>query len=180
MQSMTEQQLGIAKLRVSIIAGLVGAVSLLVGFLSFLATVDRDRVDRTFQLMETGDGHLYAARSEFQTVLRLMAEYPVRLQTEGDRAVFYDGFLKSYRGADGAQQRGAAAWELVLPLGDYFERLLLCTEENACSKNIYCTMIESELLTFASVTRTFRQTAVNQSRTFAKPLDDAEHRVVCG
>lgn len=176
---MPAEPIEIAKLRVAIIGGIVGAVSLLIAFLSYLASVERDRIDRTFQLMSTSEDGVQNARSEFQTILRLMASYPVKLQSEANKNAFYTAFLTGYQGNKDPRSPGVAAWDVVLPLGDYYERVLLCAEENACSKKIYCTMLEAELMTFATVTQDFRETSLNQQSVFAAPLDNARKRVRC-
>ena len=168
-----------AKLRVSIVAGVVGIISLVITFVSYLTNVDRHRIDRTFELMEISGTATGEARSEFQTILRLMSSYPVKLQSKAEAQAFYASFLKSYRGPDRQTSPGVAAWDIVLPLGDHYERVLLCTEEKACSKKIYCTMLEAELQTFAEVTREFRETSLRQQKVFAAALDTARKRVIC-
>ena len=177
---MTETQLEHAKLFVAIAAGIVGAISLIVAFLSYSASVERDRLERTFKLMTTYEKPVSAARSEFQALLRAMAKYPVVLQSESDRTAYYNSVLSNYRGPDTSRANGESAWNMIQPLGDYFERLLLCTGEKACSKEIYCAMVEPELKTFAKVTEEFRNTSIKQQKVFARSLDRANRIVRCG
>ena len=126
------------------------------------------------------DGTLDAARSEYQSLLRIMSAHPTVLNSDEEHTKLFGHFLSSYRGLDKSQDRGAAAWGFVLPLGDYFERLLLCTQNLACSATIYCAMVEPELVSFARVTEEFRKSLPDQEKPFAASLDQARKRVRCG
>lgn len=173
------------KLRVSVATGLAGIVGLIVTYLSYQASVERAKFDRTLDLIALADKpHIEAARSDFQSYLIALGRANLGIDSTVDdderlrrQSLVYLETLKRYRGTgpDGARRD---TWSMIRPLGDYYLRVLACIDANACNEEIYCLTIADELGVFSRVTRGFREVAKMQ-KTFAEGLDKEVGRDRC-
>lgn len=159
------------KLWVSIATVLVATIGLVVTYVSFLASVERERVDRTLSLIALADTpHIEHPRDAFQEFLINFGRTRIRLGSEEDMSTISALLLSAYRRPDGD---GVIqdAWWMIRPLGDYYGRILACIDADACSEEIYCAMVARELVTFAEMTRTFRSNDTRLRVVFAARLD---------
>lgn len=169
--TLTQHTLDTWKLFVAIFVAIIGAISLIVTYVSYQGSVKRSTVDRTLSLISAIDeSHIWESRSKFRGFLVGLANAQRTVSGEADQGVAKQNYqaliaqyLLNYKGDP---------MLMVGPLGDYYSRILACVDANACSSEIYCEMTHRDLVVFAEATKQYRTLISGDvDNIFASTLD---------
>ncbi|MDB4222937.1 hypothetical protein N9850_04130 [Granulosicoccus sp.] len=171
MTTLTQDKIDTWKLFVSVFVAFIGAISLIVTFFSYQASVKRSTVDRTLSMISAAnESHIWEARSKFRGFLIGLANAQRTVSGHADQSVAKQNYqaliaqyLLNYKGD---------SMSMVGPLGDYYSQILACVNADACSSKIYCEMTHRDLVVYAEATKQYRTLISGDvDNIFASTLD---------